>query len=255
MRIISLNVNGIRAAHRKGLNDFLNQQQADVVCLQELKAHPDDIPALPDMYSLHSHCATRKGYSGVAILSKHPPEAVHCGINQHEFDTEGRVIRADYKNTSVISVYVPSGSSRDDRQEFKMRFLDAFQKHTQALLAKGRNLIICGDLNIAHQAIDLKNWRSNQKNSGFLPEERTWFSNYLNLGLHDAYRDYLGPDTASYSWWSQRGGARDRNVGWRLDYQLSTPDIATSLTHATIPRTPHLSDHAPVIMDYTTTLT
>ena len=250
VRVMSFNVNGIRAAYRKGLIDLVAATQPDLICLQEVKAQESDIPALLPAYSSTWHCAARKGYSGVGILSLHPADRVVCGLGVESYDSEGRVLRADFGDLSVLNVYVPSGSSRSDRQDFKMRFLTDFYSHVRALLAEGRELIVCGDLNIAHQKIDLKNWRSNQTTSGFLPEERLWFGKLLELGLVDVVRAHVGLATSIYSWWSLRSGARMRNVGWRLDYQLSTPGLASKVSHAEIPREPFLSDHAPIIVDY-----
>ncbi len=250
MRVISLNVNGIRAASRKGLADFLKAKNADFVCFQELKA---DISVLPEElldYNLFWHPADKKGYSGVGILTKQKPDRVEYGMGVKVYDIEGRVLRADYGELSIISVYIPSGSSGNKRIEFKMRFLRSFKTYIKKLLEEGRELIICGDYNIAHNEIDLKNWKTNQKTSGFLPMERDWLTGFLKLGLIDAYRQFIGEDTASYSWWSLRTKARARNVGWRLDYQISTPSIAKTLKTAEIPMEPVLSDHAPVIMDY-----
>ncbi len=254
MRVISLNLNGIRAASRKGLHEFLAEKDADIVCFQELKA---DISVLPEEiidYNLYWQPAEKKGYSGVGILTKKVPDNIEYGMSVRVYDIEGRVLRVDYGELSVISVYIPSGSSGNKRIEFKMRFLRAFKTYIKKLLNQGRELIICGDYNIAHQEIDLKNWKTNQKTSGFLPMERDWLTGFLKLGLVDAYRQFIGEETASYSWWSLRTNARARNVGWRLDYQISSPNIAKTLKNAEIPMEPVLSDHAPVIMDYDLTI-
>lgn len=252
MRVISFNANGIRAAERKGLTAFLREHEPDIVCLQELKAHAELMANLElfDDFHQYWHCAQRKGYSGVGILARKRADHVVCGFGIEAYEQEGRVIQADFSDLSVLSVYVPSGSSRDQRQTFKMAFLANFYRHIASLLAEGRELLICGDINIAHRKIDLKNWRSNQKNSGFLPEERLWLDGFLELGLVDTYRQLIGPDTASYSWWSLRSGARARNVGWRLDYQFATAKLAASARCGQIPQEPPLSDHAPVIVDY-----
>ena len=247
---MSFNVNGVRAAYRKGLEAFVTTLTPDIVCLQEVKAHKEDIPALLPDYQACWHCAERKGYSGVGILSLQPPDRTVCGFGFEDYDSEGRVLRADYGNVSVLNVYVPSGSSRADRQAFKMAFLSDFYNHVETLLSEGRELLICGDLNVAHRPIDLTNWRANRKTSGFLPEERLWFGSLLELGLSDVVRMHIGPDTPLYSWWSLRSGARARNVGWRLDYQLTTPGIASTVSYAEILKEPFLSDHAPVIVDY-----
>lgn len=250
MRVISLNVNGIRAASRKGLVDFLEEKAADIVCFQELKADLSVLPTEILDYDLFWHPAERKGYSGVGILARQKPDNIEYGMGVKVYDIEGRVLRVDYGQLSVISVYIPSGSSGNKRIEFKMRFLRSFKTYIKKLLADGRELIICGDYNIAHKKIDLKNWQTNQKTSGFLPIERDWLTGFLKLGLVDAYRQFIGEDVASYSWWSLRTNARARNVGWRLDYQISSPNIAKTLKSAEIPMEPVLSDHAAVIMDY-----
>ncbi|MCA9835601.1 MAG: exodeoxyribonuclease III [Trueperaceae bacterium] len=250
MRVMSFNVNGIRAAYAKGFIELLNDKQPDIVCLQEVKAHEDDIPAMPLDYVAKFHCAERKGYSGVGIVSRLEPNSHSCGLTVKKYDSEGRVLRADFGDLTVLSVYVPSGSSGSPRQIYKMQFLKVFKSHIKKLLAEGRDLIICGDINIAHKEIDLTNWQSNQKNSGFLPEERSWMDGFLKLGLVDAYRSYAGPETTTYSWWSLRTNARARNVGWRLDYQFVTPKLAEKIRLAEMPMSPNLSDHAPVIVDY-----
>ncbi len=249
MRIISFNVNGLRAALGKGLTDFLQQHQPDIVCLQELKNHE---PALPESsaYRAYWHPAERKGYSGVAILSRQPAQQVTYGLGVADFDCEGRVLRVDYQHFSVLSVYVPSGSSQPQRQDFKMDFLAALSLHLDKLLKEQRPVIVCGDFNIAHQNIDLTNWKQNQKNSGFLPEERAWLDALLANGWIDAYRQAVGPEQAAYSWWSLRSGARARNVGWRLDYQFCSAELRNSILKANIPPQPIMSDHAPVILDY-----
>ncbi len=249
MRVLSLNVNGIRAAERKGLSNLISSKNPDFVCFQELKANLEDIPSFSE-YHCFFNPAERKGYSGVGILSKEKPKHVESGIGVKKYDVEGRVIRADFDDYSIMCVYIPSGSSGDERQLFKMQFLKVFRRHLRGLIAGGLNLIVCGDINIAHKKIDLKNWQSNQKTSGFLPEERTWLDSLLKLGLQDAYREYVGAEFESYSWWSLRTNARVRNVGWRLDYQFASPILATSVSAAEIPMEPNLSDHAPVIIDY-----
>ncbi len=247
---MSFNVNGVRAAYRKGFVALVTASAPDLICLQEVKAHEVDIPALlPDYHSVW-HCAERKGYSGVGVLSLRPADRIVCGLGFERYDSEGRVLRADFSRLSVLNVYVPSGSSRDERQAFKLRFLADFYRHVESLLAAGRELLVCGDLNVAHRRVDLTNWRANQKTSGFLPEERAWFGALLELGLVDVVRAHVGPEVSVYSWWSQRSGARARNVGWRLDYQLATPGLASRVTHAEILKDPVLSDHAPVVVDY-----
>jgi len=255
LRIISLNLNGIRSAWSKNVLPWAVAQQADVIATQELKAQlPDLSPEMlaPDGMRAYYHCAEKKGYSGVGIWSRQLPEKVVEGFDGGEFDAEGRFLRADFGNLSVISLYLPSGSSSPERQEAKFRFLDAFFPHLQALRAEGREIVLCGDWNIAHQAIDLKNWKSNQKNSGFLPEERAWLSRVFDeLGLVDVYRRLHPEATAEcYTWWSNRGQAWAKNVGWRIDYQIATPGIAATARSASVYKDARFSDHAPLTIDY-----
>ncbi len=255
MRIISLNLNGIRSAWNKGLLPWLAAQRADVVCLQEIKAQPGDLTAemqAPDGLSAYYHCAEKKGYSGVGLWCRRPPDRVVEGLGHGEFDAEGRFIRADFGALSVVSLYLPSGSSSPERQEAKFRFMDYFLPQLAAMAKEGREIVVCGDWNIAHREIDLKNWKSNQKNSGFLPEERAWMSRVLDeAGWVDVYRR-LHPDAtdACYTWWSNRGQAWAKNVGWRLDYQLATAGLAATAKSATIWKETRFSDHAPLIVDY-----
>ena len=255
LRIISLNLNGIRSAWSKGVLPWTAAQQADIVCLQELKAQlPDLTPEMQQPDGMHAfyHCAEKKGYSGVGIWSRQAPDRVVAGFDGGEFDAEGRYLRADFGNLSVISLYLPSGSSSPERQEAKFRFLDVFFPHLQHLRAEGREVVLCGDWNIAHQEIDLKNWKSNQKNSGFLPEERAWLSRlFAEQGWVDVYRR-LHPATtdACYTWWSNRGQAWAKNVGWRIDYQIATPGIAAAAQASTIYKEQRFSDHAPLTVDY-----
>jgi exodeoxyribonuclease III len=252
MKVVTLNANGLRAATSKGLADWLLAQQPDIVCLQEVRANPNAIPLelLALGYSQHFFAAERPGYSGVAIWSKIPPDTVITGIANPEFDSEGRVIEAHWPTFRVMSAYIPSGSSGTERQAAKLRFLALFHAHIAARLQSGQPYIICGDFNIAHQAIDLKNWRQNQQNSGFLPEERAWLSEFLALGLHDSQRQLLGPTLAAYTWWSQRGKAWHNDVGWRLDYQFVSPTLMDRAKKATVVREPRLSDHAAVMIEY-----
>ncbi len=259
VRIINCNVNGIRSAADKGFFDWFATTDADVLCLQEIKAQLNQIPAAarPDGYKAFFHPAERPGYAGVALYTRREPDHVYQGFAAVDadhgwaaFDREGRYLQADFGRLSIISVYFPSGSSSAERQARKMIFLERFLPFIQTLQAQGRELIICGDMNIAHQRIDLKNWRGNQKNSGFLPEERAWFSRWLAAGFVDVFRQ-LHPQQEAYSWWSNRGQARANNVGWRIDYHICTPAIAARAQAAGIhDRMQRFSDHAPLLADF-----
>ena len=255
LRIITINLNGIRSAASKGVLAWLAAQKADVVCLQEVKAQLSDIaPAIlnPHPYSGHFSCAEKKGYSGVGLYCRKAPDKITAGFGSREFDAEGRYLRADFGKLSVISVYQPSGSSSDERQQAKFRFMREFMPHLVKLKASGREILICGDWNIAHKEIDLKNWKANQKNSGFLPEERAWLSQVFDEhDWVDVYRR-LHPDTTgeAYTWWSNRGQAWAKNVGWRIDYQIATPGIAAKAKKAAVYKAERFSDHAPLIIDY-----
>ncbi|MBP6366166.1 MAG: exodeoxyribonuclease III [Nitrosomonas sp.] len=253
MQIISLNLNGVRAAAKKGFFEWLAAQSADVVCVQELKAQITDLSAdmlAPDSYRGYFHCAAQRGYSGVGIYCRKQPDNVIEGIGITEIDDEGRFIQADFGNLSIISIYLPSGSSGEHRQEAKFFFMEKFYPVLKTLMASGREIILCGDWNIAHKEIDLKNWRSNQKNSGFLPEERAWFSNVLHdIGFVDVFRQ-INTESDQYTWWSNRGQAWTNNVGWRIDYQIATPAIAQTARNVSIYKTERFSDHAPLIIDY-----
>lgn len=255
MRVISLNLNGIRSAANKGFYDWLTAQKGDLVCLQELKAQAanlSDQMLQPAGYFGYFHYAEKKGYSGVGIYSKRPADIVIEGLGYADIDSEGRYLEAQFGNLSVISLYLPSGSSGPERQAIKFSVLERFYPHLQSLLNCGREVLICGDWNIAHQAIDLKNWRGNQKNSGFLPEERQWFGNMLNnQGWVDVYRR-LQPDATDgcYTWWSNRGQAWAKNVGWRIDYQIATLQIASSAQTSSVYKAQRFSDHAPLTIDY-----
>jgi len=255
LRVITLNLNGIRSAARKGLYPWLTRQRADVVCVQELKARPENMTRQmlgPRGYYGYFHYAEKKGYSGVGLYSRRQPDAVVEGVGIPDIDAEGRYLQADFGPLSVVSIYVPSGSSSDERQRIKFGFMDCFFPHLERLRRSGREVILCGDWNIAHREIDLRNWRSNQKNSGFLPQERAWIERVFDrLGWVDVYRR-LHPDTTgeSYTWWSNRGQAWAKNVGWRIDYQVATPGIAARALRAAIYRNRRFSDHAPLTIDY-----
>ena len=255
LRIITLNLNGIRSAWNKGVLPWTIAQNPDVVCLQEIKAQHSDLSdemKAPAGFHAYYHTAEKKGYSGVGIWCRHQPDAVIEGLGNAEFDAEGRYLRADFGNLSVISLYLPSGSSSPERQEAKFRFMAYFYPHLEALAKIGREVVVCGDWNIAHQEIDLKNWRSNRKNSGFLPEERAWLSRILNEGgWSDVYRSLYPEATEEcYTWWSNRGQAWAKNVGWRLDYAIATSGIASAARRASIYKEHRFSDHAPLTIDY-----
>jgi len=257
MQIITLNLNGIRAAAKKGFFEWLAAQSADVVCVQELKAQLPDLSGdmlSPGSYHSYFHFARQKGYSGVGIYCRSKPDNIIEGVGIAEIDAEGRFIQTDFGNLSIISLYLPSGSSGEHRQAAKFFFMEKFFPILKTLMASGREIILCGDWNIAHKEIDLKNWRSNQKNSGFLPEERTWLSHVLdNIGFVDVFRQ-LNPEPDQYTWWSNRGQAWAKNVGWRIDYQIATPAIAQKARSASIYKTGRFSDHAPLIINYDHTL-
>ncbi|WP_150048020.1 MULTISPECIES: exodeoxyribonuclease III [Methylomonas] len=259
MRIISLNLNGIRSAANKGLYTWLTMQNADFVCLQELKAQAADLTAHmqnPDNYHGYFHYAAKKGYSGVGLYSRLPADCIIEGLGYPDIDAEGRYLEARFGNLSVISLYLPSGSSGEERQAVKFSVMARFFRHLQQLRNSGRQIVICGDWNIAHKEQDLKNWRGNRKNSGFLPEEREWFGKVLSeLEWVDVYRR-LHPDAteACYTWWSNRGQAWTKNVGWRIDYHISTPELARSATAVSIYKAQRFSDHAPLTVDYQWTI-
>ena len=255
LRIISLNFNGIRSAAKKGCFEWLATQKADALCVQELKAQGADMTPefiTPGKLSGQFHYAEKKGYSGAGVYSRATPQKVRIGFGSQEFDAEGRYVQCDFATHTVISVYQPSGSSGEERQAAKFRFLAEFLPHLKKLKKSGREIVICGDFNIAHKEIDLKNWKSNQKNSGFLPEERVWLTQLFDdVGFVDVYRK-LHPETTGecYTWWSQRGAAYEKNVGWRLDYQITTPGIAAAAKRASVFKEQRFSDHAPLIVDY-----
>ena len=257
-KLTSLNLNGIRSASTKGLEPWLAAHQPDCICVQEVKAQAPDVAGrFETLAGLqgHFHFAEKKGYSGTGVYTRQAPSDVITGFGSPEFDAEGRYTELRFdtpgRRLSIISAYFPSGSSGPERQEAKFRFLDQFYPHLMALKGQ-REFILCGDINIAHQEKDLKNWRSNQKNSGFLPEERAWMTRLLTEGgLVDVYRQ-LQPDTtdACYTWWSNRGQAYANNVGWRLDYHLATPAVAATARTEAIYKGEKFSDHAPITVEY-----
>jgi exodeoxyribonuclease-3 len=255
LRIISANLNGIRSAVKKGFMPWVVKQKADFVCMQELKAQQDDLEdAILNPAGLHGffHHAEKKGYSGCGIYTPHKPDEVLYGYGNEEFDAEGRYVEARFKKLSVISVYMPSGSSSPERQEAKYRYLDSFLPHLVELKKSGREIVLCGDVNIAHNEIDLRNWKGNLKNSGFLPEERAWLTNLFGkVGYVDVYRKLEPEATEScYTWWSNRGQAYAKNVGWRIDYHITTPGIAASAKNTAVYKDERFSDHAPLTVDY-----
>jgi exodeoxyribonuclease-3 len=252
MRIITANTNGIRAAARKGFFDWFAKQDADVVCIQETKAQQDQLEdALfhPEGYQVVFSDAVKKGYSGTAMYLRKPCDAITTSLGWDPADSEGRYIRADYDKLSVISLYMPSGSSSEAAQAKKDAFLVKIYEHFVELKNSGRELIICADWNICHKEIDLKNWKPNQKNSGFLPHERAWLDKlYDEAGFVDAFRQIN--NEAVYTWWSNRGQAWANNVGWRLDYHVVTPGLVPTIKDASVYTDERFSDHAPFTMDY-----
>lgn len=257
MRIITINLNGIRSAGDKGFFRWMSRQEADVVCLQEIKARVEQFTTqmlAPKGYRGYFHEAEKKGYSGVGLYCRRQPERVRMGVGWPDMDAEGRYIQADFGDLTIASVYLPSGSSSEERQAAKFRFMERFMPFLKALRGDGREYILCGDWNIAHKEIDLKNWRGNQKNSGFLPEERAWMDALFNeVGFVDVFRT-LNHEPDQYTWWSNRGQAWAKNVGWRIDYHIATPNIAKIAHAESIYERKRFSDHAPLIIDYDYTL-
>ena len=254
MRIITVNVNGIRAAARKGFFDWLQKQKADVVCIQETKAQIHQLEEDPIYFPKGYHCyyvdAIKKGYSGVAVYSKHKPNKVIRKYGDDEFDTEGRYLELQFDKFAVVSLYAPSGSSSEERQQAKFRFMETFMQHLKNLKRRRKEYVICGDWNIAHKEMDLKNWRGNKKNSGFLPEERAWLDTlFYEVGYIDVFRE-LNQEEDQYTWWSNRGQAWANNVGWRIDYQITSPKLNNIAKKACIYKDERFSDHAPLTIDY-----
>lgn len=253
MRIITANLNGIRSAARKGFFSWLETQAADVICVQELKAQASDLEAenlhLPG-YHFYFHCAEKKGYSGVGIYTKHKPKQVVTGLGWAIADTEGRYVAIDLDGVWVASLYLPSGTSSEERQAVKYEFLDHYERYLKKLDKNKNAYILCGDWNIAHKPIDLKNWKTNQKNSGFLPAERAWLDKLFGeMGFVDAFRE-VNQEAEQYTWWSHRGQAWTKNVGWRIDYQVVSPNLKESIKSAHVYKEERFSDHAPLVMDY-----
>ncbi len=253
MRVITINLNGIRSACKKGFFTWLRRQRADIVCLQELRAHEDQIQDKlfwPPYFHCYYHPAQKKGYSGVGIYCKKKPDYVIKGLGLNKFDVEGRWIEARYENLSIVSLYLPSGSSDIKRQKLKMDLLDKLEFFLSQIKNDRRQYIICGDFNIAHKKIDIKNWRGNQKSPGFLPEERNWMDNLIDREKWiDAFRE-INKDENQYTWWSNRGKAWEKNVGWRIDYQIISPRFSKKIKRVNIYKEKRFSDHSPLIIDY-----
>jgi len=254
MRIVSFNANGIRAAIKKGFFNWVHENSPDIICVQETKIKTSELDSLaaisiPGYYVCFAD-AQKRGYSGVAIYAKQPPDSIDTSLDMHISDSEGRFLQFNYPNFSVVSVYLPSGTTGDERQKIKFLFLDHFYQFLERLVKQDKPIVICGDLNIAHKEIDLKNWKNNQKNSGFLPEERDWLDKvFNNLGLVDAFRK-VNSSNHQYTWWSSRGQARQNNVGWRIDYQVVTRQLQDKIAYAEIITQPIFSDHAPLSIEY-----
>lgn len=252
MRLISFNVNGIRAIEKKGFFDWVHKESPDVLCLQETKAHKeqlsDKILNQEGYDSYWTDCQVKKGYSGVAVYTKIKPNQVEHGIGIPEFDDEGRIIKLHFDDFILFNVYFPNGGRGNTRVPYKMRFYDAFYKHCQNLLSEGKKVIVTGDVNTAHREIDLARPKNNEKNTGFLPEEREWVSQFIELGFHDTFRMFeKGPD--NYTWWDYKTRARDRNVGWRIDYFFVSDNMKNQVKHAGIMNDVMGSDHCPVFID------
>ncbi len=251
-RIITYNVNGIRSAASKGFTQWLSECGADVVCLQETKAQPEQIPVLEFAsagYETHCFSAQKKGYSGVAILTRSTPDQVVKGMGMPQYDAEGRFLRADFGDLSVVSVYHPSGTSGEERQSFKMQWLEDFSQYVQELRKSRPNLILAGDYNICHEAIDIHDPIRNATHSGFLPEERQWMTRFLELGYTDSFRHLHPGLEGQYTWWSFRAGSRQKNLGWRIDYLMLTQTLVPRLANAFILPEARHSDHCPTGID------
>ncbi len=253
MRVITLNVNGIRSAATKGLFNWLSQQNADFICLQETKAQVEQLTDplfYPHGYHHYYFSAQKPGYSGVALYTKHQPTNVITGLGWDCADKEGRYVQIDFAQLSIASIYLPSGSSGPERQTHKFEFMERYMPILKKIRQQERQYILCGDWNIAHRQIDLKNWRANQKNSGFLPEERAWLEELFDkVGFVDAFR-VLNQEPDHYTWWSNRGQAWAKNVGWRIDYQIISPALSNAVKSVAIYKEQRFSDHAPLIIDY-----
>ena len=251
MKLITFNINGLASVLKKGILNWIQAVDADIICLQEVKIHPGEKEKAA-LESLGYHChffnAEKKGYSGVAILSKTKPDRVEIGVGNEEFDREGRVIRADFGDITVVSAYFPSGTTGDLRQEVKYRFLDFMLPWMLELRKSRPKLIVSGDYNICHKEIDIHNPKSNAKSSGFLPDERAWMDKLVEAGFVDSFR-LVDPRPHQYTWWSLRFNVRERNLGWRIDYNFITPELVSSVKRSVILSEAHFSDHAPVMLE------
>lgn len=250
-KLVSWNVNGLRACSRYGFGKWFEREAADVVCLQEIKARPEQLPpemVRPKGYHAFWHPAEKPGYSGNAIFTRKEPEAVRYGLGIKKFDREGRVLTVEFKNYTVISSYFPNSQRDHARLDYKLAFCKAFEKHVERERARGKSVVMCADWNIAHTELDLKNAKANMKNAGFLPAEREWMSRFLGAGYVDAFR-HFEPGPGHYTWWSYRPGIRERNIGWRLDYFLVDQDSRKRLRAAHHQHQVLGSDHCPVVID------
>ena len=253
MRIITCNVNGLRSAHGKGFTDWMLERDPDVACLQEIKAREVDLPPVlraPPGLHAHFHPAEKRGYSGVALYSKPAPDKVTIGLGMPDIDAQGRFLQADFGEVSIVSLYLPSGTMGEEAQARKYSFMERFLPRLEEMRKCGREFVICGDWNIAHREIDVKNWKTNQTTTGFLPPEREWLTRvFEEHGFVDVFRK-LDPSPDRFTWWNQFGGARAKNRGWRIDYQIATPGIARKARRAEIYNEVWFSDHAPLVIDY-----
>lgn len=251
MRIITVNLNGIRSAEKKGFFKWLSQQEADILCAQEIRCPKKSMKQEflnPCNLTGYFQYALKNGYSGSGLYTKYKPSDIIIGFRSNEFDKEGRYVEIRFNNLSIISVYFPSGSISYNRQQAKYRFMSEFMKHITNL-KKTQEIILCGDLNIVHKRIDIKNWEENQNNSGCLPDEREWIDNLFKIGYVDIFRK-LNPESREYTWWSNRGKSYENNIGWRIDYQITTQSIACTAKNASIFKDTRFSDHSPLIVDY-----